>query len=83
MSFTIREVQFFDIKGISPQVMYDLGEFIRLNMINSLNRGEGVCEPKPGEEKSAYVSAGFAEMEAVAIRCWLLDHHVPFQDTVR
>lgn len=69
--YKVRAVLFLEAREISPEMLYDLGEFLRTNMITPFIRNEGLCEPRKGEKREAYFSAGFTEVDAEKVCDWL------------
>jgi len=71
MLYVKRTVSFLEVKELSPQDLYNLGEFLRLKMITPVNRSEGVNESRNGEERTAFFSGGFTEKDSLLIQGWL------------
>ena len=80
MDYFRQTVVFLNITGMSPELLYELGEFLRVNMITPLSRStEGISDAngkerthsEPRTERVAYFAGSFTEPAVVKIEKWL------------
>lgn len=74
MPYCMSEMVFLDVKGISPNLLRELLEFIRQNMIVATRAvgGDG-----SGDQNSAFYSGYFIKAAAEKIEKWLQEKGEP------